>query len=366
MVYVLGSTTAVYPSPAAAWAIDGPADAAAGYEAFRSSATYTPRPGLNDRGLSGLNLSGSSQMRPSGLPKLLAVLAPLPSPLGHGRRDTVPDASIASELASGRRPVFVIDARQESHLLLCGADRAMAWREGHNQGNAGRSPAEVLEDERQRLYQLLARPSGSTLVVHQVADPGHLLTLSLDGVCTEAQLVQAAGAHPLRMPMSDEVPTPPVSLLDALVACWRFLPDDAWVHIHCEHGHGRTTVQMVLYDCWRNASQVSLADIIVRQHLLGGVDLTTHAHAACLPRLHSFYAYAVAVLAAVPGTPELYSLWRHRHAALADGDEVRPAAAPAPAAQTRAGRPRAGAAPRTSELTRTPSTVWGYPTGPCR
>lgn len=51
------------------------------------------------------------------------------------------------------------------------------------------------------------------------------------------------------------------------------LPQDAWVHAHCIHGCSRTTLVMCTLDMLANAPDVSVADIVRRQYVLGGVDL---------------------------------------------------------------------------------------------
>lgn len=50
-------------------------------------------------------------------------------------------------------------------------------------------------------------------------------------------------------------------------------PHVTHLHFHCEHGKGRTTTLMVLYDIYRNAHQVPLQDIVDRNFCLGGEDL---------------------------------------------------------------------------------------------
>jgi hypothetical protein len=51
------------------------------------------------------------------------------------------------------------------------------------------------------------------------------------------------------------------------------LPDDTWLHFHCAHGSGRTSMLIVMLDVMKNAPQVALKDIVKRQYLLGSVDL---------------------------------------------------------------------------------------------
>ena len=46
------------------------------------------------------------------------------------------------------------------------------------------------------------------------------------------------------------------------------LPDNAWLHIHCSAGKGRTTTFLALYDMMRNPG-VGMKDVAVRQAALG-------------------------------------------------------------------------------------------------
>lgn len=61
--------------------------------------------------------------------------------------------------------------------------------------------------------------------------------------------------------------------IDKLIAFLDSLPRDKWLHIHCSHGSGRTSMALAMLDTLRNAPQVSLKDIVRRQRLLGSVDL---------------------------------------------------------------------------------------------
>jgi hypothetical protein len=61
--------------------------------------------------------------------------------------------------------------------------------------------------------------------------------------------------------------------IEEIISFFDTLPQDAWVHFHCAHGLGRTSMLLVMLDIMRNAPKVALKDIVKRQHLLGSVDL---------------------------------------------------------------------------------------------
>ncbi len=61
--------------------------------------------------------------------------------------------------------------------------------------------------------------------------------------------------------------------IDNIVQILDHLPPKAWVHFHCHYGKGRTSMMMVMYDILKNAPQVSLEDIVLRQAALGSENL---------------------------------------------------------------------------------------------
>ena len=65
------------------------------------------------------------------------------------------------------------------------------------------------------------------------------------------------------------------------------LAPGTWLHFHCRGGDGRTTTFFVMHDIMHNAPEVSVEDILKRQHLLGGSELGK------LPPLENFgYPFA--------------------------------------------------------------------------
>lgn len=87
-------------------------------------------------------------------------------------------------------------------------------------------------------------------------------------VQTEQELAESKGVHYVRLANTDHLwPTP--DEIDRFLAFVRTLPDDAWLHFHCEAGAGRTTAYMVMYDMMKNPD-VSYRDIVYRQYEIGG------------------------------------------------------------------------------------------------
>jgi hypothetical protein len=61
--------------------------------------------------------------------------------------------------------------------------------------------------------------------------------------------------------------------IDEIVEFYKSVPPDAWLHFHCAHGKGRTSILLVMLDIFKNAPAVALEDIVKRQYLLGSEDL---------------------------------------------------------------------------------------------
>lgn len=61
--------------------------------------------------------------------------------------------------------------------------------------------------------------------------------------------------------------------IDDIVDFYDHLPEGAWLHFHCAHGKGRTSILLVMLDIMKNAPTVPLKDIVNRQYLLGSEDL---------------------------------------------------------------------------------------------
>ncbi|MBA2367662.1 MAG: dual specificity protein phosphatase family protein [Candidatus Protochlamydia sp.] len=162
--------------------------------------------------------------------------------------------------------IIVLDLRQESHLIVNGT--AISWTDGQeNRGNSGKTLNEIERDEQQRLEQI--KKEGLAMKNSPISS--HEFGKNL--VQTEKELVESLGHTYIRLPVADHN-APSDATVDQYVALIKSLGTNDWVHVHCKAGKGRTTTFMTVYDIMKNAQSVALMDILSRQKLLGGTDLT--------------------------------------------------------------------------------------------
>lgn len=195
------------------------------------------------KGLENLRMSGSGQFSTSELKAMLPVL---------------------QKQAQGG-PIYIVDLRQETHGFFAG--NAVSWYGARDWGNIGKNKIEVLADERERLQAA----KGQTLTVAALdknKKPIDAETKIIHQALTEEQLVTSQGLHYYRIAATDHRWPSPENI-DAFIHFVQTLPQNAWLHFHCQAGAGRTTVYMAMYDILKNPS-VPLDDILSRQYLLGG------------------------------------------------------------------------------------------------
>lgn len=89
---------------------------------------------------------------------------------------------------------------------------------------------------------------------------------------TEKQMVERMGYHYVEFTVDKRHIYPPETI-DRFLAFVEDLPDDAWLHFHCDGGNSRTTTMMIIYDILHNGDTVPLDLIIARQYALGGVNI---------------------------------------------------------------------------------------------
>ena len=193
-------------------------------------------------GLERLCASGSGEFSESGLQSLLEALAE------------------RTQMA-----ICIVDLREESHGFFDGI--AVSWYGERDWGNVGLTQEEALADEAERIH---AAAGQMTAVAHLGGEKNPLdeHEIFVEEAQTEKELVEAAGLRYKRITATDHIwPSP--AAVDEFVQFYKSLPEDIWLHFHCQAGEGRTTEFLAMYDILKNPA-VPLQDILYRQYLLGG------------------------------------------------------------------------------------------------
>ena len=193
-------------------------------------------------GLDRLHASGSGEVSASGLRALQEALA-----------------------QKTQLPICIVDLREESHGFFDGT--AVSWYGEHDWGNVGLTQEEALADEAERIHGAAGQ---MTAVAHLGGEKNPLdeHEIFVEKAQTEKELVEAAGLRYKRIAATDHIwPSP--AAVDEFVQFYKSMPEDVWLHFHCQAGEGRTTEFLAMYDILKNPA-VPLQDILYRQCLLGG------------------------------------------------------------------------------------------------
>ena len=202
-------------------------------------------------GLSSLNISGSAEFSDKNLPVLINTI--------------------------NRDRIIVIDLRQESHGFING--EPVSWYGKYDWANVGLTRDEVITGEKRKLDSLkkvkniqvtkiLKKDKSTNSFLDFKEIPFEVMKAVTEDILTKSFNTEyfriTATDH--RKPVNEDV--------DRFVTYISSLAGIYWIHFHCHAGDGRTTTFMVMYDMMRNAKNVSFDDIVKRQYLLGGIDLT--------------------------------------------------------------------------------------------
>lgn len=201
-------------------------------------------------GLRGLNISGSSEFNNLNLPVMLKTI--------------------------GFEKITVIDLRQETHGFVNGMP--ISWYGKYDWADVDLAREEVIKLERKKLdsIDLLKNVTVTLVLQKNKADDTFTRvkdsTFEVHTVQTEEELTEANKTGYYRITATDhrQPTTGDVDRFTNLVMKQKL---NVWFHFHCHAGDGRTTTFMVMYDMMKNAKIVEFNDIILRQHLLGGIDL---------------------------------------------------------------------------------------------
>ncbi len=200
-------------------------------------------------GLDTLDISGSAEMSRKGFAAALTEI---------------------KKYAKG--PIYDVDLRQESHGYFDGTP--VSWYGLRDWGNADKNEdlALIQKDEKMRLKA--AQNSKDGVVTADLESGAYdkyatnVEKRNVQKAQTEEELAKELGVNYFRIPARDHLwPSP--AMVDRFMDFYKTLPENAWLHFHCEAGAGRTTAFMVMTDILKNPD-VSLEDILARQYLIGG------------------------------------------------------------------------------------------------
>jgi len=190
------------------------------------------------------------------------------------------ESELREMLARLPKGALIVDLRQESHGFI--SSIAVSWYAERNRANAGKTLAEIVEDEKNRLREVEENKNAGIVLLgfgeKEHEGPPESIVVPVKKVFAESELAPFYGLGYKRIPAPDTL-APRDEDVDAFLEMARSLPRETWVHFHCNTGRGRTTTYLVLYDIWRNAAKASLEDIVKRQLLLGGADLASEGRA---------------------------------------------------------------------------------------
>ena len=176
--------------------------------------------------------------------------------------------------------LIILDLRNESHGYI--NDDGVSWYSRYKTYNKGLDAKTV--DQRETALLNDAKRSGTVNIATQAKDKSiaSLTAVRVDSVMTEQQFVESMGVKYYRIPIMD-YSAPTRANIDQFIAFYKALPKDAWIHVHCEAGIGRTTIMLQMIDMIHNASKLSYDDIMSREVLLGGQDVRLSAQTTSDP-----------------------------------------------------------------------------------
>jgi len=202
-------------------------------------------------GLGALNISGSAEFNNLNLPVIINTI--------------------------GTDDVIVVDLRQEAHGFVNGM--SISWYGRYDWADLDLSREEVIALEKHKLDSLKKIKTITATHVLQKNKPDDTFMKVKDStfeavtVLTEEELTKKYAVDYFRITATDHR-KPTAWDVDLFLDFVSRLTSNYHLHFHCHAGDGRTTSFMAMYDMMRNAKFVSFDDIIERQYLIGGINLS--------------------------------------------------------------------------------------------
>ena len=175
-----------------------------------------------------VSLSGSAQFSKSSLLQILE--------------------EIRKQQSNKKSPIAIVDLRQEMHLL--------------GDGKLATTISEKDWSEINHKLEFIIKDENS------LVQPGVIER--------EETIVRNLGAQYLRVPVTDDA-IPNNKSVDLFLEFYKEqIQSDpkTWFHVHCEHGHGRTTTFMTLVHILNTKGKTKLGDILDEQYEKGKIDLS--------------------------------------------------------------------------------------------
>lgn len=241
---------------------------------FPTEALSNPVPNVNDgflvmdtdsdepmpnrfRDIESLNISGSAQFEPSQIENLKKKINVL---------DT-----------------YIVDLRQESHGFITAKD-AVSFYSTERLLNNGFNSEETLASEKEKFGAI--KPGDVENIFNKRG--AFRETINVEKSQIELDLVKNSGLNYVLFATRDgHIPTP--SMVDTFVSFIVKTPPTTHLHFHCDHGEGRTTMFMSMFQMMKESTTKSLEEILNEQLAAGGIVLTNNTTRANF--LQDFYAY---------------------------------------------------------------------------
>ena len=171
--------------------------------------------------------------------------------------------------------LLILDLRNDLHGFLNGAPAA--WRDWDLQSQPSLRSAEgLLAEEAQRFSAIEGTQQKVWLA------PGDLqwrgtVEVTIESAQTEPAWLQSQKVGYTRMPIPLWV-VPTDDTIDGIVKLVAGMSPRRWIHVHDGWTQWGTVIVMTMIDMMRNAQQVPLQDILVRQSVLAGLNLNEIPH----------------------------------------------------------------------------------------